>query len=432
MKKVIIGLGVVILLLIGGGTIGGISLKNDIDSLVNMMGEKKIEITDLKNDIAELQVELNKCVVTYVCDNEVIYTEDVLKGHNVSSIPTVPAKEGYTGSWNNNGNNITGDTIIFSVYTPIKYQVTVKTNLITDIYVEKGITTYTADKLSIDVEKNYNYESSYIYITRNIECNNEGYFIFNNNTYYIDGTYRTVYKDDVNGETVGDATNSFTIDGYTFEHVDDYLHYTATINGSVDEGTMLASIDNCLYKVEEDKIINVIDNSTVATLSERKMLLQWDAYVLYKVSNNKYYYQSDDPSEEEIEITLQDNIFVLNNHNYYCDMVNYELFVISKEEAGYINSATAPQSVEFISGDVVVINNWDYSNVKYIHVNKNQDEYEIETTMNTPNYVEGDGQPEEYTIKYGTYSYAEVINNKLYIFGLKGDVTIYFTYRFSN
>ena len=54
----------------------------------------------------------------------VIYTEKVAYGENVSQPPTVPERTGYTGIWNHDGNNITVDTDIRGIYTPIEYHIT--------------------------------------------------------------------------------------------------------------------------------------------------------------------------------------------------------------------------------------------------------------------------------------------------------------------
>ena len=65
--------------------------------------------------------------VVYKVDGEEVSSQDVLHGQNAVA-PELPAKEGYTAAWDSDGKNITADTEINAVYTPIKYTVTYKTD----------------------------------------------------------------------------------------------------------------------------------------------------------------------------------------------------------------------------------------------------------------------------------------------------------------
>ncbi|MBO5980905.1 MAG: InlB B-repeat-containing protein, partial [Clostridia bacterium] len=69
---------------------------------------------------------LKNIEVTYVDENgEGIYTEILAIGGSVENVPAVPAKEGYTGAWDHTGTGIVGKTVISPVYTQITYTVTI-------------------------------------------------------------------------------------------------------------------------------------------------------------------------------------------------------------------------------------------------------------------------------------------------------------------
>lgn len=60
--------------------------------------------------------------ITFVVDEAVIDTIEVLDGEAVPAFPAVPAKEGYTGVWNPTAiDEITGDVTVTAVYTAINY-----------------------------------------------------------------------------------------------------------------------------------------------------------------------------------------------------------------------------------------------------------------------------------------------------------------------
>ena len=55
--------------------------------------------------------------VTYMADGVTVAQYTVRDGENVTSVPQVPEKSGYTGTWSYDGTNITSDTEITVVYT---------------------------------------------------------------------------------------------------------------------------------------------------------------------------------------------------------------------------------------------------------------------------------------------------------------------------
>lgn len=59
--------------------------------------------------------------VTYIVDGEIYKTETVEYGKD-AVLPEVPFKEGYTGNWNHEGKNITANTEITAIYTPVPVQ----------------------------------------------------------------------------------------------------------------------------------------------------------------------------------------------------------------------------------------------------------------------------------------------------------------------
>ncbi len=64
--------------------------------------------------------------VTFVADGKTVATQIVEHGKH-ATLPEIPAKNGYTQTaptWDDNGENITGDTVITAVYTANKYTIT--------------------------------------------------------------------------------------------------------------------------------------------------------------------------------------------------------------------------------------------------------------------------------------------------------------------
>ena len=68
-------------------------------------------------DAGEIIPDEQKFTVTYVADGVTVDTFTVTAGDSVSAVPAVPAKEGYIGTWDHDGSNITSDTVIYAVYT---------------------------------------------------------------------------------------------------------------------------------------------------------------------------------------------------------------------------------------------------------------------------------------------------------------------------
>ena len=66
-------------------------------------------------------------VVTFVVDDAVVATQEVKTGESVT-LPGIPEKVGLNGKWNHDGKNITADTIITAVYTAKTYEVTFYAN----------------------------------------------------------------------------------------------------------------------------------------------------------------------------------------------------------------------------------------------------------------------------------------------------------------
>lgn len=77
--------------------------------------------------VVEYKYDRIEYTVTYKADGDTVYTENVRYEGNVANVPQIPAKEGYTQTaptWNHNGQNITGDTVITARYTINKYTIT--------------------------------------------------------------------------------------------------------------------------------------------------------------------------------------------------------------------------------------------------------------------------------------------------------------------
>lgn len=82
---------------------------------------------------------LKEYTVTYKVNGETLDTLTVKYGEDASA-PAVPAKEGYTGAWDQDGKAITADTVINAVYTVKTYTVTYKVNgeVVATLTVEHG------------------------------------------------------------------------------------------------------------------------------------------------------------------------------------------------------------------------------------------------------------------------------------------------------
>ena len=98
---------------------------------------------DGKNITADTEINavytINKYIVTYKADGEVVDTVEVEHGQDATA-PEIPAKEGYTAAWSADSKNITADTEINAVYTINKYTVTYKADgeVVDTVEVEHG------------------------------------------------------------------------------------------------------------------------------------------------------------------------------------------------------------------------------------------------------------------------------------------------------
>ena len=87
-----------------------------------------IVATDKAGNVTSYTITVYKIYkVTFVVDGKTVATVPVNHGHNVETMPQIPAKAGYDLTapyWDHNGKNITADTTITAVYTLNKYTVT--------------------------------------------------------------------------------------------------------------------------------------------------------------------------------------------------------------------------------------------------------------------------------------------------------------------
>ena len=90
--------------------------------------EHTIAATDKAGNVTSYTITVYKIYkVTFVVDGKTVATVPVNHGHNVETMPQIPAKAGYDLTapyWDHNGKNITADTTITAVYTLNKYTVT--------------------------------------------------------------------------------------------------------------------------------------------------------------------------------------------------------------------------------------------------------------------------------------------------------------------
>ncbi len=68
------------------------------------------------NDIVFIDYEITVFEVTYMAEGTTVAVIGVQNGEHVANVPEVPAKEGYNGTWDHDGKNITEDMTINAVY----------------------------------------------------------------------------------------------------------------------------------------------------------------------------------------------------------------------------------------------------------------------------------------------------------------------------
>lgn len=68
-----------------------------------------------KNVTVKATYAINTYTVTYKADDKIVETQTVEYGKDATA-PKIPAKDGYTASWDKDGKNITADTTITAVY----------------------------------------------------------------------------------------------------------------------------------------------------------------------------------------------------------------------------------------------------------------------------------------------------------------------------
>ena len=84
--------------------------------------EHVVTVTDKAGNVTEYKIIVYKnYVVTYMVDGEAVYDQIVGHGQNATH-PIIPERDGYVGKWDNDGKNITEDTIINAVYTEISVE----------------------------------------------------------------------------------------------------------------------------------------------------------------------------------------------------------------------------------------------------------------------------------------------------------------------
>ena len=82
---------------------------------VPLTGEEYSFTMPEKNVTVKATYVINTYTVTYKADDKIVETQTVEYGKDATP-PKIPAKDGYTASWDKDGKNIMADTIIKAVY----------------------------------------------------------------------------------------------------------------------------------------------------------------------------------------------------------------------------------------------------------------------------------------------------------------------------
>ena len=103
-----------------GYQVASVTYNDGEEHEVSLTGEKYTFTMPAKNVAVKVTYVAIKHTVTYMADGKVVDTQVVEYGKD-AIVPTIPAKDGYTGTWDKDGKNITTDTTVTAVYkaTPV-------------------------------------------------------------------------------------------------------------------------------------------------------------------------------------------------------------------------------------------------------------------------------------------------------------------------
>lgn len=90
-------------------------------------GLHSVVVTDAAGNTVRYTFYVRKIyTVTFMVGNEAVGTRTVNHGSSVTDAPEIPAREGYTGKWDKSLSNVQSDLTVTAVYTINKYTVTFK------------------------------------------------------------------------------------------------------------------------------------------------------------------------------------------------------------------------------------------------------------------------------------------------------------------
>jgi len=197
--------------------------------------------------------QIKNYTVTYVADGVTVDTQTVEEGSD-AVVPEVPAKEGYTAAWDNDGKNITADITINAVYTIKTYTVT---------YVADGVTVNTqtvdhgSDATVPEVPAKEGYNGAWDHSGQNITTNTTI------NAVYSDKSYTVTYV--ANGVTVDTQTVIHGASAVLPEVPAKEGHDGAWDN---DGKNITADITiNAVYTIKTYTVTYVADGTTVGTVT---------------------------------------------------------------------------------------------------------------------------------------------------------------------
>lgn len=245
-----------------------------------------MKLTDHLNVYAKWQY--NICTVDFYADNEIITTKNVDIFTELTDIPSVPEKIGYTGVWNvTNFTNVSSDMRVDAVYTANTYTIIFDYNgAESGNDTESKTVSYNSPIGSLPTPTKDGYIFSGWYLSNVQYTASTDYQIANNIT------LKAMWTMEDNGHCIV-ATSSFDLEGNTYEFVVDQENLTIELSSSIRYSNSTTSVDfKNTFTVSPSATWNLYADSTCSNaIATREVSMNPGTGVYYILVENTSTYE---------------------------------------------------------------------------------------------------------------------------------------------
>ena len=296
-----------------------------IESLREELEQKDQTISALEDQIENSETSF---CVSFVADGTLVNRQYVAKGAKLTTIPTVPAKDGYDGVWSE-FDTIEDNTLIYAIYTPKKYKLIYNLDLLEYYSFKNAYFAIDDIPYTIDFWKNtLSYEKRVPIIDNKFSLNGITYTLDQENSVVSFGDTEYPIED-----------MAFMMDNIYYIK-EGYIGFNTTVNIVADSFVL----DDKTY------LIDTINHKIIThdiQIDIQSYYCQPLNYLIYPMSNTLK-----SKAQNSKEYSIENNIVTILNTKYTVDYANKRLFCILG--ASTLKSDASDLPTEFSYGDKLI------------------------------------------------------------------------------